>query len=145
MGSSIPCFFAFSRGGVGQATRSVTFTFFTLLASYIIYSVMPRFKTPNPSRQTLMNSFAAARCGLVEWLAAGETILCAEGSLLALARMGYIAHGVWVPEFILEQPELLRNVHYEFIHAGTDVTKAFEVYYCITYTHPSCYNIIYTS
>ena len=39
----------------------------------------------------------------------------------------HIAHGVWVPEFILEQPEVLRNVHYEFIHAGTDVTKAFEV------------------
>ena len=41
--------------------------------------------------------------------------------------MGYIAHGVWVPEFILEQPEVLRNVHHEFIHAGSDVTEAFQV------------------
>ena len=70
----------------------------------------------------------AGRRGLEERLAAGETILCAEGYLLALSRMGYIAHGVWVPEFILEQPEVLRTVHYEFIHAGTDVTEAFQVW-----------------
>ena len=54
-------------------------------------------------------------------------MLCAEGYLLALARMGYIAHGVWVAEFILDQPEVLRNVHYEFVHAGSDVTEAFQV------------------
>ncbi len=54
-------------------------------------------------------------------------MLCAEGYLNNLARMGYVAHGVWVPEFILEQPEVLRNVHYEFVHAGTDVTEAFQV------------------
>jgi len=57
----------------------------------------------------------------------GKTVLCAEGYLLALARKGYISHGVWVPEFILEQPEVLRNVHHEFTHAGTDITKAFQV------------------
>ncbi len=65
--------------------------------------------------------------GLEQRLADGERVLCAEGYLLALARMGYIAHGVWVPEFILEQPEVLRNVHHEFVHAGTDVTEAFQV------------------
>ncbi len=65
--------------------------------------------------------------GLEQRLADGERVLCAEGYLLALARMGYIAHGVWVPEFILEQPEVLRNVHYEFVHAGSDVTEAFQV------------------
>ena len=65
--------------------------------------------------------------GLVERLAAGENIVCAEGYLLALCRMGYIAHGVFVPEFILEQPEVLKKVHHEFVHAGTDVTEAFQV------------------
>ena len=63
----------------------------------------------------------------MERLAAGEHILCAEGYLLALSRMGYIAHGVWVPEFILDHPEVLRSVHYEFLHSGTDVTVAFQV------------------
>ena len=63
----------------------------------------------------------------MERLAAGEHILCAEGYLLALSRMGYIAHGVWVPEFILDHPEVLRTVHYEFVHSGTDVTEAYQV------------------
>ena len=68
---------------------------------------------------------------LEERLADGEYVLCAEGYLNTLARMGYIAHGVWVPEFILDQPEVLRNVHHEFIHAGTDVTEAFQVTYTV--------------
>ena len=70
---------------------------------------------------------SAVRRGLLERLAAGETILCAEGYLLAFARMGYVAHGVWIPEFILEQPEVLKMVHRMFIHSGTDVTEAFQV------------------
>ena len=65
-------------------------------------------------------------------------MLCAEGYLLALARMGYIAHGVWVPEFIFEKPEVLRNVHYEFIHAGTDVTEAFQVTAIVTFMVRYC-------
>ncbi len=63
----------------------------------------------------------------MERLKAGEDVVCAEGYLLALCRMGYIAHGVFVPEFLLEQPEVLKSVHYEFIHAGSDVTEAFQV------------------
>lgn len=78
-----------------------------------------------------MYIFTAAVRGLEQRLADGERVLCAEGYLLALSRMGYIAHGVWVPEFILEQPEILRNVHREFIHAGSDVTEAFQVRQCI--------------
>ena len=68
-----------------------------------------------------------AKRGLEERLAAGETVLCAEGYLLAISRRGYIAHGVWVPEFMLEQPDVLRSVHEEFVHAGTDVIEAFQV------------------
>lgn len=47
---------------------------------------------------------------------------------MELARMGYLAHGVWVPEFLLETPEVLRTVHLEFVHCGSDVTEAFQVY-----------------
>ena len=64
---------------------------------------------------------------LEERLSAGEYVICAEGYLLNLCRMGYLAHGIFVPEVILEQPEVLRAVHYEFVHAGTDVTVAFQV------------------
>jgi hypothetical protein len=75
----------------------------------------------------ILHNIVQKKRGLVERLAAGEHILCAEGYLLALSRMGYIAHGVFVPEVLLEQPEVVRNVHHEFVHAGTDVTEAFQV------------------
>lgn len=67
--------------------------------------------------------------GLVERLNRGETIICAEGYLLALTRRGYIDPSTFIPEFLLEQPEALKALHYEFIHAGTDVTEAFQVKY----------------
>ena len=70
---------------------------------------------------------SSTKRGLEERIAAGETVLCAEGYLLAISRRGYIAHGVWVPEFMLEQPEVLRSVHEEFVHAGTDVIEAYQV------------------
>ena len=54
-------------------------------------------------------------------------MLCAEGYLLALCRRGYVATGVWVPEFLIDHPEVLRSLHYEFIHAGSDVTEAYQV------------------
>lgn len=86
------------------------------------------------SRPSQARSLHASPCvslpavrGLEERIAAKETVLCAEGYLLAIARRGYIAHGVWVPEFILENPDVLRGVHEEFVHAGTDVVEAFQV------------------
>ena len=68
-----------------------------------------------------------ARRGLEERLAAGETILCAEGYLLAFSRSAYVAPGLWVPEFVLDHPEVVRGKHYEFVRAGSDVTEAYQV------------------
>lgn len=67
------------------------------------------------------------RRGLKERLAAGESILCAEGYVLALARMGYVARGVWVPEFLIDKPEVLRDLHNQFADAGSDVIEAYQV------------------
>ena len=67
------------------------------------------------------------RRGLKERLEAGEHVLCAEGYLLALCRRGYVATGVWVPEFLIDHPDVLRSLHYEFIRAGSDVTEAYQV------------------
>ena len=78
---------------------------------------------------------------LAERLAAGESVLAAEGYVLALARMGYLAHGVWVPEVILDHPEVLRSLHYEFIHAGSDVTEAFQVIYISSWPTISQYQL----
>lgn len=91
---------------------------------------------------------SAARRGLVERLAAGEKVVCAEGYLLELSRMGYIAHGVWVPEFILDNPEVLKTVHRMFIHAGSDVTEAYQVYRVHAFVSiplPQLLGIVYTT
>jgi methionine synthase I (cobalamin-dependent) len=69
---------------------------------------------------------AKTRRGLKERLAAGETVLCAEGYLLAFVRAGYVLQGLWVPEFVLDYPEVLRQQHYEFARAGSDVTEAYQ-------------------
>ena len=54
-------------------------------------------------------------------------MLCAEGYVLGLARRGYVGTGIWTPEFILEYPEVLRSMHYEFVHCGSDVVQALQV------------------
>ena len=41
--------------------------------------------------------------------------------------MGYVAPGVWVPEFLLDRPEILRNLHVQFADAGSDVIEAYQV------------------
>ena len=56
-------------------------------------------------------SHSAGRRGLEERLAAGETILCAEGYLIAFSRAGYVLQGLWVPEFVLDYPDVLRQQH----------------------------------
>ena len=35
--------------------------------------------------------------------------------------------GVWSPHFLLEYPEVLREVYYDFVRAGTDVIQALQV------------------
>lgn len=68
-----------------------------------------------------------ARRGLEERLAAGETILCAEGYLVAFSRSAYVAPGLWASDFVLDYPEVVREKHYEFVRAGSDVTEAYQV------------------
>lgn len=43
-------------------------------------------------------------------------------------RRGYLQAGPWVPEVVLEHPELVRQLHEEFVHAGSEVTEAFTYY-----------------
>lgn len=62
-----------------------------------------------------------------ERLASGESVICAEGYLLALARRGYISHGAFIPDVVLEDPEMVKLLHYEFTHSGSDVMEAFQV------------------
>ena len=65
--------------------------------------------------------------GLLERLANGGTMIVAEGYLMELERRGYMKGGPFVPEVVLDHPELVRQLHDEFVHAGSDVVLAFTV------------------
>jgi len=65
--------------------------------------------------------------GLLERLERGP-VICAEGYLFELERRGYLQAGAFVPEVVLEHPELVAQLHREFVHAGSDVVEAFTYY-----------------
>ncbi len=65
--------------------------------------------------------------GLLERLAKGP-VICAEGYLFEFERRGYLQAGAFVPEVVLEHPELVAQLHREFVHAGSDVVEAFTYY-----------------
>ena len=55
-------------------------------------------------------------------------LLCAEGYLFELERRGYLQAGAYVPEVVVEHPEVVEQLHREFVHAGSDVVEAFTYY-----------------
>lgn len=57
-----------------------------------------------------------------------DAILCAEGYLFELERRGYLQAGAFVPEVVLEHPDAVRQLHREFLRAGSDVMVAFTYY-----------------
>ncbi|MDA8694667.1 homocysteine S-methyltransferase family protein [Alphaproteobacteria bacterium] len=64
---------------------------------------------------------------LVERLDQGP-VLCAEGYLFEMEKRGYLQAGAFVPEVVLEHPEVVTQLHREFIRAGSDVVQAFTYY-----------------
>ncbi|XP_033741965.1 betaine--homocysteine S-methyltransferase 1-like [Pecten maximus] len=62
--------------------------------------------------------------GLLERLQNGGNVLIAEGYVIEIERRGYLQAGGFVPEVVLEHPEIVKGLHREFIHAGTDVVEA---------------------
>ncbi|XP_060082014.1 betaine--homocysteine S-methyltransferase 1-like isoform X1 [Ylistrum balloti] len=66
--------------------------------------------------------------GLLERLNNGENVLVAEGYMLESERRGYLKIGSFAPDVVLDYPDVVRNMHREFVHAGTDVLEAFTYY-----------------
>jgi methionine synthase I (cobalamin-dependent) len=70
---------------------------------------------------------ATRGAGLLERLEAGP-VICAEGYLFELERRGYLQAGPYVPEVVLDHPDVVRQLHRDFVHAGSDVVEAFTYY-----------------
>jgi betaine-homocysteine S-methyltransferase len=70
---------------------------------------------------------AAAGRGLLARLEEGP-VVCAEGYLFELERRGYLQAGAFVPEVVLDYPEVVLQLHRDFVHAGSDVVEALTYY-----------------
>ncbi len=55
-------------------------------------------------------------------------VVCAEGYVFELERRGYLQAGAFVPEVLFDHPEVVEQLHMDFVHAGSDVTQALTYY-----------------
>src|SRR5258705_2970009 len=68
-----------------------------------------------------------SKTSLLQRLADGP-VICAEGYVFELERRGYLQAGAFVPEVVLEHPEVVTQLHRDFVHAGSDVVEALTYY-----------------
>jgi betaine-homocysteine S-methyltransferase len=55
-------------------------------------------------------------------------VICAEGYVFELERRGYLQAGPFVPEVVIDHPEVVAQLHRDFVHAGSDVVEALTYY-----------------
>jgi betaine-homocysteine S-methyltransferase len=84
-------------------------------------------KTTAKAKRTPKEKTPKKSAGLLERLAAGP-VICAEGYLFEFERRGYLQAGAYVPEVVLEHPDLVESLHEDFVRAGSDVVEAFTYY-----------------
>src|ERR1700724_2052073 len=65
--------------------------------------------------------------GILERLQEG-IVQGAEGYVFELERRGYIKAGPYVPEVVLDFPEAVKELHREFLRAGSEVMVALTYY-----------------
>jgi betaine-homocysteine S-methyltransferase len=70
----------------------------------------------------------AQRTPLLQRLNKGEVVICAEGYLFELERRGYVQAGAFVPDVLLDHPEVVTQLHRDFVRAGSDVIEALTYY-----------------
>src|ERR1700754_1242762 len=70
---------------------------------------------------------STSKRGLLERLDGGP-VICAEGYLFEMERRGYLQAGPFVPEVVLEHPDVVEGLTREFVHAGSDIALAFTYY-----------------
>jgi len=69
----------------------------------------------------------APKKGLLQRLDEG-VVIGDGGFVFALEKRGYVKAGPWTPEAVIENTEAVRQLHREFLRAGSDVMQAFTFY-----------------
>lgn len=75
-----------------------------------------------------MNGDTSAKRGLLERLNNDEVVVGDGGFVFALEKRGYVKAGPWTPEAVVEHPEGVKQLHREFLRAGSDVMQTFTFY-----------------
>ncbi|XP_075399175.1 S-methylmethionine--homocysteine S-methyltransferase BHMT2 [Tenrec ecaudatus] len=63
--------------------------------------------------------------GILERLDSGEVVIGDGGFLFTLEKRGYVKAGLWTPEAVVEHPNAVRQLHMEFLRAGSNVMQTF--------------------
>uniref|UniRef100_A0A3B5MJD3 Betaine-homocysteine methyltransferase n=1 Tax=Xiphophorus couchianus TaxID=32473 RepID=A0A3B5MJD3_9TELE len=81
-----------------------------------------------PGASVSSTTFNPAGTGILERLDAGEVVIGDGGFVFALEKRGYVKAGPWTPEAAAEYPEAVRQLHREFLRAGSNVMQTFTFY-----------------
>ncbi|XP_068995202.1 betaine--homocysteine S-methyltransferase 1-like [Embiotoca jacksoni] len=71
---------------------------------------------------------ATIKKGILERLNAREVVIGDGGFVIALEKRGYVKAGPWTPEASVTHPEAVRQLHREFLRAGSNVMQTFTFY-----------------
>uniref|UniRef100_F6R5P0 Betaine--homocysteine S-methyltransferase 2 n=1 Tax=Callithrix jacchus TaxID=9483 RepID=F6R5P0_CALJA len=66
-----------------------------------------------------------AKKGILERLESGEVVIGDGSFLITLEKRGYVKAGLWTPEAVIEHPDAVRQLHMEFLRAGSNVMQTF--------------------
>uniref|UniRef100_A0A2K6LAR7 Betaine--homocysteine S-methyltransferase 2 n=1 Tax=Rhinopithecus bieti TaxID=61621 RepID=A0A2K6LAR7_RHIBE len=66
-----------------------------------------------------------AKKGILERLESGEVVIGDGSFLISLEKRGYVKAGLWTPEAVIEHPDAVRQLHMEFLRAGSNVMQTF--------------------
>ncbi|TEA37552.1 hypothetical protein DBR06_SOUSAS27610009, partial [Sousa chinensis] len=63
--------------------------------------------------------------GILERLDSGEVVVGDGSFLITLEKRGYVKAGLWTSEAVVEHPSAVRQLHMEFLRAGSNVMQTF--------------------
>lgn len=88
------------------------------------------FSKPTSQKFALNQARCASVHGkdILKRLNAGEVIIGDGGFVFELEKRCYVAAGPWTPEATVENPDAVKNLHREFLRAGSDVMQTFTFY-----------------
>ncbi|XP_027719417.1 S-methylmethionine--homocysteine S-methyltransferase BHMT2-like isoform X1 [Vombatus ursinus] len=81
-------------------------------------------RCPNSGEMTPVGGKRVKK-GILERLNSGEVVIGDGSFVFTLEKRGYVKAGLWTPEAAVEYPEAVRQLHMEYLRAGSNVMQTF--------------------